>query len=220
MHAGEAAALLADLAEIDLDSLGGQPERLPIDSLTSLTTARQKNLLRFALRLLGLSTPTALQLERILTEVMAARADAQPHVSWPGASVRRYRDNLYLLPEHLAEAPVAAPIEGNSVHLGAGLGVLRLATGADRGLSKALVERGLRVDVRKGGEEFQPDGQSHTRKLKKLLQEAGVVPWMRDRLPLIYADEELVAVGDLWIAAGAASSPGVAIRWDDRPALH
>lgn len=220
MHAGEAAALLADLAGIDLDSLGGQPERLPIDRLTSLTAARQKNLLRFALRLLGLSTPTALQLERILTEVMAARADAQPLVSWPGASVRRYRDNLYLLPEHLAEAPVAAPIEGNSVHLGDGLGVLRLAAGAERGVSEALVGRGLRVEVRQGGEEFQPDGQLHTRKLKKLLQEAGVVPWMRDRLPLIYADQQLVAVGDLWLTADAASSPGVAIRWDDRPALY
>ena len=46
------------------------------------------------------------------------------------------------------------------------------------------------------------------------------MPWMRDRLPLVYADEELVAVGDLWLAAAAVSEPGVAVRWKDRPALH
>ena len=74
--------------------------------------------------------------------------------------------------------------------------------------------------MRRGGEEFRPYGQGHTRKLKKLLQEEGIVPWMRDRLPLVYAGEQLVAVGDLWLAADAVSSPGVALRWSGRPALH
>ena len=219
-HAGEAATLLADLAAIDLEALGGHPERLPVDSLLALTPGRQRNLLRHSLRLLGLSTPTALQLERILGEVLPAREDAQPHVSWPGASVRRYRNGLYLLPELLASAPLATSIETESVPLGTGLGVLHFESGAARGLSAELFERGLRLDIRKGGEEIQPSGQGHTRKLKKLLQEEGVVPWMRDRLPLVYSGERLVAVADLWIAADAVGEPGVAVRWDERPALH
>ncbi len=219
-HAGEAAALLADLADIDLQNLGGRRERLPVDGLVALPRARQKNLVRHALRLCGLSTPTALQLDRILADVLPARADAQPLVTWPGASVRRYRNGLYLLPEVLAEAPVAAPITGEEVALGAGLGRLYFERGAPRGLAPALVERGLRLAVRQGGEQFQLAGQPHTRKLKKLLQEEGIVPWMRERLPLIYADDELVAVGDLWIAHDAVAEPGVAVRWTDRPALH
>jgi hypothetical protein len=43
---------------------------------------------------------------------------------------------------------------------------------------------------------------------------------MRDRLPLVYAGERLLAVGDLWMAADATTEPGVAIRWIGRPALH
>ena len=43
---------------------------------------------------------------------------------------------------------------------------------------------------------------------------------MRDRIPLVYAGDELVAVGDLWLADSACSRPGVAVRWRDRPALH
>jgi tRNA(Ile)-lysidine synthase len=219
-HAGEAAGLLADLAQLDLTMLAAEPGRLPVDGLSGLTRGRQKNLLRFALRQQGLATPTASQLERILDEVLPARVDAQPHVSWPGASVRRYRNGLYLLPEHLADAPGSLVIGDAGVALGEGLGELRLEKGAERGLSTQLVEQGLRLDVRKGGEEFQPYSQGHTRKLKKLLQEEGIVPWMRDRLPLVYAGERLVAVGDLWIAADAVSSPGVALRWSGRPALH
>ena len=219
-HAGEAAGLLADLAQLDLEMLAAQPGRLPVDGLSGLTRGRQRNLLRFALREQGLPMPTASQLEQILDEVLPARADAQPHVSWRGASVRRYRNGLYLLPEHLADVPGSAAIGASGAALGEGLGELRLEQGAERGLSTQLVEQGLRLDVRRGGEEFRPYGQGHTRKLKKLLQEEGIVPWMRDRLPLVYAGEQLVAVGDLWLAADAVSSPGVALRWSGRPALH
>lgn len=219
-HAGEASELLGTLAEIDLDSLGGRPERLPIDGLLPLGAARQKNLLRYALRRLGLSTPTAVQLARILDEVIPARDDAQPLVIWPGASVRRYRNKLYLLPEELVESPLSVKVSTAEVPLGTGLGVLKFVRGARRGLSERFLEREVEVRFRQGGEEFKPIGQSHTRKLKKLLQEEGIVPWMRDRVPLIYADDELIAVGDLWLAASAVSEPGVSLCWKDRPALH
>lgn len=219
-NASEASQLLADLAAIDLEMLGGRAERLPIDGLLALSTPRQRNVIRYALRRLGLSTPTALQLARILDELIPARADAQPLVTWPGAAVRRYRNAIYLLPEELRAAPAGGPVGQSPLPLGDGLGELRFEPGADRGLSMALYERGLTLSFRQGGEEFQPLGHTHTRKLKKLLQEEGVVPWMRDRLPLLYAGDELVAVGDLWIAASAASEPGVGVCWRDRPALH
>jgi tRNA(Ile)-lysidine synthase len=219
-HAGEASQLLVDLAMIDLQSLGASPARLPIDRLTKLSAARQRNVIRYALRDLGLSTPTALQLGRILDEVIPARADAQPLVSWPGASVRRYRNGLYLLAENLAKPIEAAPFAGEKLQLGPGLGTLCFETGADLGLSAAIHAGGLTIKPRVGGEEFQPLGQSHTRKLKKLLQEEGIVPWMRDRLPLVYAGDRLVAVGDLWLAEDATSKPGITVRWIGRPALH
>lgn len=224
-HAGEASQLLTNLAAIDLESLGGRPERLAIDSLKALSPARQRNLLRYALRLLGLSTPTAMQLARILDEVIPAREDAQPLVTWPGAAVRRYRNVLYLLPDSLQESPATIEVPSNDlpsdgIPLGAGLGVLQFHRAPVTGLSQDLVKRGIQIRFRQGGEEFQPQGQAHTRKLKKLLQEEGVVPWMRDRLPLVFAGNDLVAVGDLWLAAHAVSEAGFALHWKDRPALH
>ena len=92
--------------------------------------------------------------------------------------------------------------------------------GRSSGLSEAVVARGIELRFRSGGEEIKLVGHTHTRKLKKLLQEEGVVPWMRERLPLLYSGEDLVAVADLWIASSAASEPGIAVRWKNRPPIH
>ena len=220
VHSGEASGLLVDLAKIDLEKLGGQSQRLPIAPLIDLPRDRQKNLIRYALRARGLTVPTALQMENILDEVMPAREDAQPQLRWPGGSVRRYRGALYLLPDVLPEALPEGTITGSRVELGSGLGVLSFEPGVERGLDASLVGPKLRLEYRKGGEKIRVDGQSHTSKLKKLLQDEGIVPWMRDRVPLIYSGDDLVAVGDLLIASEAAASPGVGIRWQGRPALH
>ena len=219
-HAGEASQLLVDLAEIDFAALGSRSERLPIDALSALSAARQRNLIRYALRDLGLSTPTAMQLDRIQSELIPAREDAQPLVTWSGASVRRYRNGLYLLPQNLADAIKSTLVSATGCELGAGLGSLQFEKAAGASLKSELVEQGLRIEPRQGGEEIRLQGQTHTRKLKKLLQEEGIVPWMRDRLPLLYSGAELVAVGDLWVAAGAIGEPGVNVRWCARPALH
>jgi tRNA(Ile)-lysidine synthase len=44
--------------------------------------------------------------------------------------------------------------------------------------------------------------------LKKLLQEAGIPPWERDRLPLLYRNGLLLAVVGLGVAADDAAAPG------------
>ncbi|KTD44726.1 tRNA lysidine(34) synthetase TilS [Legionella parisiensis] len=48
------------------------------------------------------------------------------------------------------------------------------------------------VQFRQGGEEFFLHGQ--TKRLKKLFQEWGVPPWLRERIPLIYFNDKLAAV--------------------------
>jgi tRNA(Ile)-lysidine synthase len=220
--AAEAAMMLDELAASDLREVGDRAARIDIAGLLQLTDARQRNLLRHAIRREGLPLPGAARLATVLVSVLQARDDAQPMVQWEGAEVRRYRGKLYLS-RPLGEQswpPGGRPLADSPVSLGPGMGTLRLAPGAPRGLSGAVLAGGLAIRMRKGGEEIKPLGQTHTKKLKKLLQEKGIVPWMRERLPLIYSGEELVAVADLWVAAEAASEPGTAVCWDDRPELH
>jgi len=220
--ASESTSLLRDLAAIDVKGLGDRGDRLDLVALRALPHARQRNVLRLALKEAGLGTPSAAQLQRILDEVIDARADAKPVLKWSGAEIRRYRERLYLLASG-AEAHAATSCDwepSKRLELGAGNGCLALEPGAAVGLDPKLVERGLQLRYRRGGEKIKPLDQKHTKSLKNLLQEEGVVPWMRGRIPLLYAGDDLVAVADLWVADCAAKRPGTGIRWENRPRIH
>ena len=71
----------------------------------------------------------------------------------------------------------------------------------------------MTLRFRGGGERFRPRGREHHHSLKHLFQESGVVPWMRDRVPLLYRGDELAAIGDLWISADVDAAPASEPRW-------
>lgn len=218
----ESSELLNDLADIDLQRLG-EPARLSITGLQHLPPARQRNVLRRAVRLCGLPTPPATRLYQVIQELIPARVDAQPLVSWAGASVRRYREHLYVMPEMSLEPADAAGgmlLEGTAVTLGNGLGRLLMTRHDGDGIDPRLAGEGLRIQFRRGGEAIRTEHKGRTRKLKKLLQEEGIVPWMRPHVPLLFAGDRLVAVADLWLAADAITNPGLTVAWLDRPPLR
>ena len=219
-HAGEASQLLFELAEIDLKKICFDSYRIPISKLLKLSPARQRNLIRFAFQKQKLNMPSTVKLKLIFSELIFARKDSQPLIRWDGVIVRRYRDNLYLMSDKQMPDLYPLPISGNELFLGPGMGSLNFEISENIGLSKKLFDKGLTVKKRTGGEKIIPYNQPHRKELKKLLQERGIVPWMRNQLPLVYSGKELVAVGDLWISKDAISEPGIKVRWIDRPELH
>jgi tRNA(Ile)-lysidine synthase len=218
--AAQASELTAELAAVDLAGCGAA-DRLSSAALQALSPARQANLLRHACVVAGLLPPPRRQLAAILQEVLPAREDAAPVVRWQGGELRRYRDHLYLLHAGVIE-PAATPAllrPDNPVSLGVGLGALRLQKAAAGGVSPQAAEAGLAVRYRDGGESLRPQGRGRQKSLKKLLQEAGIVPWMRERLPLLYHGDALVAVADLWIAQEFFSADGFRPVWENKPRL-
>lgn len=219
--ASEASALLRDLADIDLAAMGS-PQRLDLEALQALGPERQRNLLRRAITLCGLPPPPATRLYQAVHELIPAREDAQPLVKWPGTELRRYRNHLYVMPAiaNLPDEPMQVLRPGESLDLGPGMGRLVLSPDTDGGINPDLATAGLRVRYRHGGEEIRPIGHDCTHKLKKLLQQEGIVPWMRERLPLLYAGENLVAVADLWIARECSHDAGFTVSWRDKSPLN
>ncbi|HEX7062536.1 MAG TPA: tRNA lysidine(34) synthetase TilS [Woeseiaceae bacterium] len=220
---GEAAELAGDLARQDLAALGGDPARLHLGALRRLSEARQRNVLRHAIRRLALPPAPRARLTQVVRELVTAAPDSRPRVGWPGAEVRRYRDRVYVqAPAACRPEPASLTITANDepVALGPGLGRLRLEQAESGGIAPALAAAGLKIAFRRGGETLRPLHRGHTHALKKLFQEQGIVPWRRGLVPLLYAGERLVAVGDLWIAEEAWSAPGFAVRWLDRPRLE
>jgi tRNA(Ile)-lysidine synthetase-like protein len=77
----------------------------------------------------------------------------------------------------------------------------------------SLVRNGLTLRFRRGGERFHPADRSHSQSLKKWLQEHDVLPWMRGRIPLLYAGDELVAIADLCVSAHCVTGAGEGAVW-------
>src|SRR5207244_3826234 len=108
-------------------------------------------------------------------------------------------DARVLLREFLAAKGLRAPSEAKLVEMLRQLttaalgGELRFRRARGEGIDARWLEEGeLQVKMRAGGERLQPDARRPRRTLKNLFQEAGVPPWERERLPLLYRRDELV----------------------------
>lgn len=70
---------------------------LSLDVLRSLNPESQRDLFRWWLRLLALPQPGAASFERIWSELIPAKIDANPHIDWAGLSLRRYADAIFVI---------------------------------------------------------------------------------------------------------------------------
>lgn len=230
-HAGRLAEQMAD-AESILDSVAAldaagldDPTRVPRATLAPLEPARQRNLLRHLLRRAGLGTLSAAKIEELRHALLEARVDAQPLVRWPGGEGRVFRGQLHLLASLPAASPrdYAARLPARGVWTGPEGELAFERASAEPGLPESWLDEGLTLKFRAGGEEFLPFGRRHRQPLKRWLQEAAIVPWMRSRIPLLYRGAQLVAVGDLWLAAETraadATEPRWRVHWTGHPPL-
>jgi tRNA(Ile)-lysidine synthase len=217
-HFTEGAALLADLAEVD--RLTTAPAgRIEIARLNALSTARARNLLRHELRLAGCPAPDTRWIDEALRQLASERAEAATCVSVGRHELHAYRGEVYVVEKQ--PPPLEAPLrwQGEQALPWAG-GVLRFREVTGEGLSRALLSAGeLRIARRSGGERLQPDARRPRRALRNLLQETGIPPWQRERLPFLWCGEVLVWIGLLGMDCRFAcppGEPGLDVEWDCR----
>ncbi len=224
----EADELLEELAAEDLRRALDDAQSLCLHRLADLSAARQRHLLRYWLQSSGFGFPGEAGFQRIFTEMLPARVDAEPELRWPGAILRRYRDRLVLLPELPQATPdLVLPWDlRQPLQLPQGLLSLQaLAAGEVNGfgLRQPRPDEVVTVRFRQGGEVMRPAPSGMRRPLKKLLQEWGVPPWQRNSLPLVYFGDTLAAVPGYAVAREYLESGAAAlvIAWqpvgDKRP---
>lgn len=205
----EADALLQEYAAVLATGCIDGEERVSLLALARLSRPQQRLVLRLWLQRRGFRMPDEGVLEQVCDAVVPAREYATPVVAVDGGEVRRYRDHLHAL--RLAALP---PADWEVAW--DGVAPLRLPDG--RLLHRLRGEppaAGWRVRFRRGGERYRPGPLRPSRDLKTLLQEAGLPPWERARLPLVFAGDELVALAGL---AEQECAEGPAFRIGDAPA--
>jgi len=214
-HQAEADELLQILAEEDLQTCKGRTaKQLFLPALSRLKPVRQRNVLRFWIKKLGLPLPSTVQLQHVFSDIVTAKADRQPVVRWRGGEVRRYRDFLFAMP-NLPPAPNQNLIWSFPETLPLPFGELRTLKVQGRGLK---LEPGtlLQVRFRQGGEIFRMRGSR--RMVKKLLQTAELPPWQRPFIPLIYFENTLIAIPNIGVADGFVAQEGEMgwkIQWNE-----
>ncbi|MDR1888862.1 MAG: tRNA lysidine(34) synthetase TilS [Zoogloeaceae bacterium] len=220
-HFAEAQELLDALAAEDDARIAAQ-----LTLLLALSPARQANWLRYWLRQQGWQVPESAVLHEALRQLamLAHKPDSHFELKLPQGELHLWQDRLYCVPP-LAAPPAGREWDGNAPCAWAS-GWLTLEPCRGAGLSAALVAgKTFTIRPRQGGEHIIPQTNRPRRTLKNLLQENHIPPWERERLPLLYVDDELVAVPDIAIAAGwqcKAGQSGLRVgyqRTEDRSCL-
>lgn len=193
-NCAQAQQILDDVAEQDLQTLqGSSANTLSITKLRDKDVVSQRHILRAWLNQLNFPLPSAVKLKQIQQDMLYAREDKLPHFSWRGIELRRYRDDLYAMPK----LPSNVAQQDRDWDLAQTLVLPNIGT-----LSTTLTQSmGLRCDItkvnvrfRKGGETLRLPGRSCHHELKKLFQDWGIPPWQRQRIPLVYVEDQLAAV--------------------------
>lgn len=198
-HAAEAAALLDELAAGD-GAMALRNGRLDAGVLRSLPPLRAKNLLRWFLDGQGVVMPSALRLAELLRQLNDARPDAQVRVEVGTHELRRYREEIHVLSRRDGTAPEYAVAWDFQDRLEVPGGTLRFEACRGDGISLAKLQAGkCEVRSRAGNDRLRVDCRRPSRSLKNLFQEAGVPPWERRELPLLYCDGDLVWVPGIGI---------------------
>ena len=197
----ESLGLSDTLARQDEEVVRGViPATLSVPQLKRMTSARQKNLIRYWLKEKGLLMPGQRSIQEI-RKVLDARDDACASIVWKGGELHRYRDALYAfspLPEHVPDIELSWPAGEDIINPATGE-MLFWQTLMNMGIGLEKPGHPLTLRFRRGGERIRPGKDRPHRKLKLLMQEAGIPPWERDRIPLVYEGERLLAVYNYWV---------------------
>lgn len=215
--AGDAARLLASGDDEALEDMAGaDPRVIDVARLLRHPPERRARILRHWLARLGLPPLPGEGVAQIESTLLGPDGDAVPEFAWADAIVRRWRGQL-----HASRALPPLP-RGYQADWD-GRAPLLLPTGGTLELAPVSNDPALpgawpvTVRARHGGERIVLAGRTHSHALKNILQQRGVPPWQRERMPLLCSsDGTVLAAGDVVVSAALErelAGAGVRLRW-------
>ncbi|QHS08976.1 tRNA lysidine(34) synthetase TilS [Sinimarinibacterium sp. NLF-5-8] len=200
-HAEQARALLRERAEQDCAQAVDRAGSLCIQTVLNLSSARRNNLLHWLITSQGHQPPPQHWYASFEQEVLRARADAAPVLTCGTLQTRRYRGRVYFMaPLPAAPVPALHWNPGAPLTLPNGCGELRCLSNE----ASASALQTLRIQWGSHGARIQRPDHPHSHSLKQLCQQAGIPPWVRARMPLVYQNQTLLSAGGYWHSVAAA----------------
>lgn len=217
-HCAEALNLLNELLQPQVQAARGSiPGTLSKAALLNLTPELCRGILRYWIQARGYKLPNTCQLHRIQNEILTAAADRNPIVTWTGAEVRRYRDDIFIM-SPLPPLPTIN-ILWESINeicvLPNNLGQLQLVTATNTlGIDINLFHNS-KVEIRFGvpSERCRLPNTIHHCKIKHLYQKYAIPDWIRPYIPMIYINDTLITIAGICQCIPLIEN-GVKITWE------
>jgi len=211
--AKEQVSILDEVAKEDLNQIELTPKTLCLEKLIKLSIARQKNLLHFWIKKKTASPTNGSDIEELIKQLGLDTEDnnssdselkqKQIEIKISSGFLRSYNGELYFCHQ---QEPVALTEKVDWDDLKENLqldnGVeLTAEFSNENTLQIRLPKENEKITVRPrvGGEVAHPFGRNHSTDLKKIYQELKVPPWQRKWLPIIYYNDQIVAVPNVFV---------------------
>ncbi len=215
-HCRHAQRLLQKLGDNALQLCLNADNSLSIEALLNTDQAQQALVIREWFAYLQLTMPSVIFIQQLFETIIKAQKKANPILNCQQGCIRRYQQTLYYVKS--SNDLYHTKIWSNNQHslqLSASSALQKIT--APSGISqKKWQDSTVSIRYRSGGEKIAlPFRQGH-HSLKKLFQEANIPPWEREKIPLLYFNETLVAIADLWVSKTVfiqQNAPCYQLKW-------
>nr|BET44432.1 MAG: tRNA lysidine(34) synthetase TilS [Candidatus Aschnera chinzeii] len=190
--------LLCEALKDTLSTVINSDGSLNISMLLTHSDVKKYFILRYWFKLHNMLMPSYVQLKCILYEVVCAKLDANPKLILSDHVIRRYRNKLWITRNYQDISQVCLIWQlPNTIVLPDNLGALQVS---NHGFSYRCPNINEIVSIRFGLKgKIKIVGRLHSRHSKKLWQEFGIAPWLRNRIPLLYYNDTLIAAIGVFI---------------------
>lgn len=186
---------LADFIENHCEELLCNRHRMPLRPLLQLESPMRALVLRQWLRRREIPALPEVRLNEFITQIAGSTSSSQAEARWGSWQMKLYGQQIWLQDQLIPALESQQDwTSGSRLELGNSLGCLLLLG------NKTSIPGGWQIASRRKGERIRLHHQGVRRKLKDLFRESAIPPWLRSSIPVLYWDQEAVAIGD-WVIA-------------------
>ncbi|MCH7311976.1 tRNA lysidine(34) synthetase TilS [Acinetobacter sp. ANC 4805] len=195
----DAAEILADVLQDDWKQCATYRE-LDLNAFSQLSAARQRQLLSAWMKGDDQYRPSYDMVKRLQQEVILAKPDAQATLHINQHYFVRYQKKLYRLTHDQLYAEKRSTIPSVLLERYEMGETIKVAAGAFKiesqaiGFSSQLLGRELKLLKRQGGEKIHLYGRVGHWPLKKAIQDAQILPWLRHTIQILAVDNVMLGV--------------------------
>lgn len=168
---------------------------LSLIELKSLSFDRLTNLLRYRMSLVAEYLPSSEKLTEFVRQIEVATVDSHVSLCWSGYRLQQSGECLFFITESDYQ-PIEFTKEWLRFPESLNLPELNLslqANASNSGIRAPENDEQVVIRTRAGGERCWPEYRHKSTSLKKIFQELDVPQWLRNKWPLMFYNDQLVA---------------------------